>query len=135
MTDRVEDPLQTLSREEILSALFEQMIIQHTNLALMFLGRMPHPQSGQRIHDLQSAKLFIDQLEMLEFKTKGNLSRDEEKLLQQGLMHLRATFVETINKTLPAEETAKSDRSPPQPAGNPESAPPADAELNRRQKS
>lgn len=78
--------------------LFAEMVIQQTNMAMLFLGKMPHPQTGKTQQDLNAAKLFIDQLEMLEVKTKGNLSKEEEALLKQSLSHLRLSYVEAANK-------------------------------------
>src|SRR5689334_15932623 len=92
--------------EEIMAALFANMVIQNTNMALMFLGKVPHPQTGQPIHDLESAQMFIDQLEMLSYKTRNNLSKEEEQLLKQSLMSLRMAFVEEARKAgfAPPEE-------------------------------
>lgn len=84
--------------EEIMSALFANLVIQNTNMALMFLGKVPHPQSGQPIKDLESAQMFIDQLEMLAYKTRGNLDNDEQQLLKQSLLSLRLSFVEELRK-------------------------------------
>jgi hypothetical protein len=84
--------------EEIMSALFANMVIQNTNMALMFLGKVPHPQTGQPIKDLESAQMFVDQLEMLAYKTRGNLNNEEKQLLQQSLISLRMTFVEELRK-------------------------------------
>lgn len=115
-----EDPLRDMSREEIMSALFEHMVVQNTNMALMFLGKVPHPQSGETVYDIQAARLFIDQLEMLEFKTKGNLNREEEKLLQQSLMPLRLAFVEAVEHPPKPEATAeKKSSAPAEPKAEP----------------
>src|SRR5438477_4403396 len=84
--------------EEIMSALFANLVIQNTNMALMFLGKVPHPQTGQPIKDLESAQMFIDQLEMLAYKTRGNLDNDEQQLLKQSLVSLRMSFVEELRK-------------------------------------
>jgi hypothetical protein len=92
-----EDALANASREEIMAALFANMVIQQTNMAMMLLGKVPHPETGQVIQDLESAKMFIDQLEMLEAKTKGNLNKQEEGLLKQALAALHMTFVEAID--------------------------------------
>ena len=92
-----------------MSALFANMVIQQTNMALMFLGKMPHPETGKTMTDVETAQLFIDQLEMLEGKTKGNLSKQEESLLKQSLMALRLAFVEVIDhggKSGPEENPA-----------------------------
>ena len=103
-----------MSREEIMSALFAHLVIQNTNMALMFLGQVPNPETNQRLFDPEAAQMFIDQLEMLEAKTKGNLTSQEQKLLQQSLTHLRLTFVQAIEnppKTAPA--------APAEPASSP----------------
>ena len=110
-----EAALENMTREEIMSALFGHMIIQNANMALMFLGQTPHPQSGEKVVELETAKMFIEQLEMLEVKTKGNLTREEEKLLQQSLMHLRMTFVQVIENP-PASEPEKKAEAPATPA-------------------
>ena len=114
------DPLRDMSREEIMSALFEHMVVQNTNMALMFLGQMPHPQSGQTVFDIQAARLFIDQLEMLEFKTKGNLSREEQRLLQQSLMPLRLAFVEAVEHPPKPEAQAATSSEPAELKSEPE---------------
>jgi len=90
------------TREELMSALFANMVIQQSEMALMLLGKAPHPQTGQTVQDLDGAKMFIDQLEMLEAKTKGNLSKEEAKLLQQSLTGLRLAFVQAIEGGIPA---------------------------------
>ena len=99
------------TREEMMAALFANLVMQHTNMAFIFLGRMPHPETGQVVQDFESAKFFIDQLEMLEVKTKGNLSKDEEGLLKQSLMSLRMAFVEAVGKA--------QEKPPPAPAPEP----------------
>ncbi len=88
------DPMANASREEIIAALFANLVIQQTNMAFMFLGRVPHPETGEIIQDLESAKFFIDQLEMIEVKTQGNLDQREQGLLKQSLTGLRMAFVE-----------------------------------------
>src|SRR5437899_3068868 len=89
------------TREEMMSALFAQLVIQQSNMAMMLLGKVPHPESGQAVKDLDAAKLFIDQLEMLEEKTKGNLSREEGAILKQNLMGLRLAFVQEVESPQP----------------------------------
>ena len=76
-TPRSEDQVADSNREEMLSARFAGLVMQQTNLALMLLGRVPSPETGKTVRDLESAKMFIDQLEMLEAKTRGNLDPQE----------------------------------------------------------
>src|SRR5712671_3834257 len=104
------------SREEIMSALFASMVNQQTNMALMLLGKLPHPETGETIREIDSARMFIDQLEMLALKTRGNLDPQEEKLLKQSLTALRMAFVEAVD----------------QPTGRPEPAPAAGASETAR---
>src|ERR1041384_4958610 len=84
--------------EQIMAAIFANMVMQIAQMAAMFLGRVPHPQTGQPVKDLESAQMFIDQLEMLAYKTRGNLDNDEKQLLQQNLVALRMAFVEELRK-------------------------------------
>ena len=65
-----QDPGAAGSREQMMSAMFAHLVMQHTNMALIFLGLTPNPQTGQTAQDLDHARFFIDQLEMLELKTK-----------------------------------------------------------------
>jgi hypothetical protein len=70
--------------------------VQQTNLALMLLGQVPNPETGEHVQDLDAARLMIDQLEMIEVKTKGNLDQREEQLLKQSLTSLRMIFVDAV---------------------------------------
>src|SRR5262249_39582928 len=78
------------------AALFAQLVMQQANMAMMLLGHVAHPETGKGVKDVEAAKVFIDQLEKLEVKTKGNLTREEEGLLKQSLMTLRLTFVDAV---------------------------------------
>ncbi|MBI3414932.1 MAG: DUF1844 domain-containing protein [Verrucomicrobia bacterium] len=111
------------NREEMMAAMFANMIVQQTNMALMLLGRIPHPQTGQPEQDLEGAKMFIDQLEMLAAKTKGNLGKDEDRLLQQSLTGLRMAFVETLGAAEGGPQAAPVAPPPSFPA--PQTPPPA----------
>src|SRR5215472_1920885 len=102
------------------SALFGHLVIQQSNMAMMMLGKVAHPETGEVVQNLDAAKLFIDQLEMLEEKTKGNLSKEESSLLKQSLMALRLAFVEAVEtpaqpatKPEPRADQSQSATSPP----------------------
>lgn len=110
---------------EARSALFANLVLQQTNMALMFLGKAPGPEGMTPPRDLEAASLFIDTLEMLAEKTKGNLSSHEAEFLQQSLTTLRLYYVETVEA--PAAEPAQPAPAapaapPPPPADAPESA-------------
>src|SRR6185437_2781085 len=116
MSDATMPPhdLGPISREEMMSALFAQLVVQQSNMAMLLMGKVPHPQTGQTVRDIEAARLFIDQLEMLEAKTKGNLTKDEDQLLKQSLMSLRMAFVESVESPEPEAkkvEDASKDES------------------------
>jgi hypothetical protein len=126
-----------VSREEMLSALFAQMVIQQANMAMMLLGKVPHPRTGEVARDIEGARMFIDQLEMLEAKTKGNLSKEEEDILKQSLMALRLGFVEAVDAPAAAKPSPGAPQSAPAPAAESEerqtfSAPAADEESKKK---
>jgi Domain of unknown function (DUF1844) len=100
-------------------------------MALMLLGAMPHPETGERVQDLEAAQMFIAQLEMLEVKTAGNLAPEEQKLLQQSLMHLRMTFVQAVGHPPKAEAVKAPEAAAATPAP-PEAAAPDMGEPNKR---
>lgn len=113
----VNEPVTDPSREDMHSALFAQLVMQQANMAMMLLGKVPHPESGQAIKDLEAAQLFIDQLDMLESKTKGNLTKEEAGLLKQSLMNLRLAFVEAVEAPQPQSEPERPDKAPSTQAG------------------
>ncbi|MRR39587.1 DUF1844 domain-containing protein [bacterium] len=125
-----------LSADEM-TALFAQLVLQQSNMAMLLLGRVPHPESGKAEKDLEAARLFIDQLEMLEVKTKGNLSPQENQLLGQSLMALRLAFVEAVDENepaparaaaAPAPQAGRTDGGEPAPKPEPGPAEPSSAE-------
>ena len=77
--------------------------------AIMGLGAIGDPKTGRVVIDLPGAKFSIDLLNVLEEKTKGNLSEDEAKEFTQMLAELRARFVqisELVAKQNVADATA-----------------------------
>lgn len=126
---------ESMSAADRMSALFAQLIIQQTNMAMMLLGKLAHPDSGKMYKDVEAARLFIDQLEMLETKTKGNLSKDESGLLKQSLMNLRLAFVEAVESQEPAQPGTSGPAGAPTnqpPAGTNEASPPATEDEHRK---
>jgi hypothetical protein len=91
---------------QMISAMFASLVIQNANMAMIFLGQAPHPQTGKVTQDLEHARYFIDQLEMLEVKTKGNLDKQEAAILNQSLTNLRLAFVEAVEHPLSASPDA-----------------------------
>jgi hypothetical protein len=73
---------------------FDTIISYLSTTAFFQLGLLAGP-GGQRIPpDLVNARRTIDMLEVLQQKTHGNLSTDENQMLEEVLYELRMTFVE-----------------------------------------
>lgn len=73
---------------------FPTFILSLATSAQVHLGAVPNPATGKQERDLNLAKQTIDILGLLQDKTKGNLSSEEERLLQHLLYDLRMTYVE-----------------------------------------
>jgi hypothetical protein len=74
---------------------FAGFILSMGTSALIHLGQEPDPISGKKEIRMERAREVIDLLSLLEEKTKGNLSADEESLMSRLLFTLRMKFVET----------------------------------------
>lgn len=117
---------------------FIEFVMMQAQQAAMFLGRIPNPQTGQPEVNLDIARLFIDQLEMIQEKTRGNLTKDEAEILTRVLADLQLAFVQSASGTpsvVEDEPTAVSDAAPASPAEPPPaSAPsePADQETKKK---
>ncbi len=61
--------------------------------AFVHMGDAPHPETGEPQPNLVLAQQTIDILGMLQEKTKGNLSEDESRFLENLLVDLRLRFV------------------------------------------
>jgi len=68
-----------------------------TTLALqasIFLGAIVNPATNKKEQDLTQAKFIIDTLAMLKEKTKGNLTQEENNLIENALYELRMQYVD-----------------------------------------
>lgn len=72
---------------------FSMFIFSLNSSALVQLGLLEDPATGQKSKNLPLAKQTIDILGMLEEKTRGNLTKDEEGLLKHLLYDLRMLYV------------------------------------------
>ncbi len=61
--------------------------------ALVYLGQVPDPMSGQPHVDLEQAQFTIDLLTMIKDKTEGNRTPEESAVLDEILANLRLAFV------------------------------------------
>ncbi len=75
-------------------ATFEFLVHTLFTQALMAFGRIPNPITNKAIKNVATAKHFLDTLDMLDEKTRGNLTSDERKLLEEVQHQLRTLYVE-----------------------------------------
>ena len=72
---------------------FSTFLLSLSSSALLHMGEIPDPQSGEKMKDMALAKQSIDILTLLKDKTEGNLTDEEKNLLENLLYDLRMRFV------------------------------------------
>jgi hypothetical protein len=78
---------------------FQEIVAMLGTQAFMFLGEIADPQTGQAMLSPPLAKHYIDLLSVLDEKTKGNLSADEKKQIDQLLYEARMRYVQIASGT------------------------------------
>jgi hypothetical protein len=105
----------TLSGE--LTQRFIEFVVMQAQNAALFLGQIPNPKTGQGEVNLDLARMFIDQLAMIQEKTRGNLTSEEAKVLTNALSNLQMAYVEV------AREQPKDAMGPETPEAAPSPMP------------
>ena len=62
--------------------------------AMLYMGAIPDPRSGETVEDTEMAKYKIDLLGMLQEKTDGNLTPEEKQQLEEVLYQLRMIYLQ-----------------------------------------
>lgn len=75
---------------------FSIFISSLTTTALYHLGDLPNPETGKVEKNLSLARHTIDTLAMLKEKTKGNLTKEEERLIEDSLYMLRMRYLREV---------------------------------------
>ena len=88
-----ESAKQQETEEQLPEINFPTFIISLNASALVNLGAIEDPASGKKVKNLLIAKQTIDILSMLQEKTRGNLTEEEEKILKNILYDLRIIYV------------------------------------------
>lgn len=86
---------------------FIELVRMLATQALMYLGAFPDPETGRRLVSLELAQFNIELLTVLEQKTKGNLTDEEQKYIDHMLYELRMQFVEIGKAVAKAVEQGK----------------------------
>ena len=101
---------------------FEQLVQSIYMTAMMQLGAATHEGQQPQV-DILGARQSIDMLGVLAEKTKGNLTPEENRLLESALFELRMAFLE-ITQALARSAAAKAPAGPRSGPGGPGSAGP-----------
>jgi hypothetical protein len=72
---------------------FPSYLLSYYTQGLVLLGEVPNPYTNKKEEDVEAARHTIDILTMLEQKTKGNLTKEEQQLLETVLYELRMKFM------------------------------------------
>jgi hypothetical protein len=78
---------------------FSTFVLSIIGTAYVHLGDAPNPEKGGPDRNLVLARQDIDLLGLLQEKTRGNLTGDEERLLDQALYDLRMRYIEVTRGT------------------------------------
>ena len=122
----------TLSGE--LTQRFIEFVVMQAQNAALFLGQIPNPKTGEPEVNLDLARMFIDQLEMIQEKTRGNLTNEEAAVLRNTLSNLQMAYVEAAGEPgkarpsgapgMTAQAQAPETTSPPKSTEPPPAATP-----------
>lgn len=106
-----------------ISQRFIEFVMMHAQNAALFLGQIPNPKTGEGEVNLDLAKMFIDQLAMIQEKTRGNLTSEETTVLRNALSNLQMVYVEV------AQQVSKGGAAQPASTGTeqPQREPPPQA--------
>ena len=85
----------TSNMGEIPPASLSLLVTSIATQAMMALGQVPDPMTGQAVYHPELARLHIDTLAVLQEKTAGNLTPDEVEMIENLLNQLRQLFVAT----------------------------------------
>ena len=77
---------------------FNSLIFSLSSSALLHIGEITDPQTGEKRVDLPMAKHSIDIISMLKDKTKGNLDNEEQQFIDNILTDLRLRYVKAVKK-------------------------------------
>ncbi len=73
---------------------FVSILFTYVHTALIYLGDLPDPSGAAVPENLPGAQQMIDILELMQQKTKGNLTENEGKYLESALFDLRMRYLQ-----------------------------------------
>jgi len=87
-----------MAEQEKLNEYFLSLVFSLSAAAMQQLGKLANPATDKIEKNLDQAKVSIDIIEMLVEKTKGNLTKEEDKLITSTLSDLQLNYVDELDK-------------------------------------
>ena len=73
---------------------FGAILFPYIHSALVYLGELQDPATGQLTENLEGARQMVEILDLLQQKTKGNLTQEESRYLENALFDLRMQYLQ-----------------------------------------
>ncbi len=91
--------------------LFIHLVNTFVQSAWISLGKVKNPVSDELERNVEQASYYIDLLDMLQTKMKGNLSEWEEQYILHSLSELKLNYIDEKKKKTEAVDSEKSEAS------------------------
>ena len=91
--------------------LFIHLVNTFVQSAWISLGKVKNPVSDELERNVEQASYYIDLLDMLQTKMKGNLSEWEEQYILHSLSELKLNYIDEKKKKTAAVDSEKSESS------------------------
>ncbi len=101
-----------------MTQIFVEFVMMQAQNAALCLGQITDPRVGQPQVNIPLAKMFIDQLSVIRAKTHGNLTADEQRVIDGALEQIEMAFVHVVSQTEgfhPGESLAAEVETPSSP--------------------
>ena len=93
-----------MTEQEKQTALFGSLVLMFQTAAMQQMGKIKNTVTDKIERELDQAQMSIDMLDMLEARTKGNLSDEERKYLGEVLKELKLNYVDELAKDRPEKK-------------------------------
>ena len=109
---------------------FFQLVHMFQRSALLHMGLLPDNE-GKVFFNLAEAKAGIDLLRMLQNKTKGNITDQEQRMLRGVVSELQLQFLKAPNRKREMEDSAAQSETVRETFANPQSGPVEDLSSSK----
>jgi hypothetical protein len=99
-------------RQKWLDSLFFSHLNELAVQSQLFLGRIPHPSTGQTMYDSDLARQTIDTLTAIVQRCESTFGKEEKAQIDQMLDQLRMLYVETVGQPMPDQTDTRPQQEP-----------------------